>query len=374
MRFVQRFALLLSAAFAISSTLFSASAAGAQPAGVHLTPSGYRVPVLGASIVRGIDGRAEVSCAELSEPQIAALRFGRTVSRALAARSPRSSVQAVGGATFEIIYTDPAGEGFSDPQLGTIRRQAMEATVRAWSAVLQGTVPIIIQARMEAPADPASSLLASAGPVDFAPINGRLVPTALASQLSGRRTSTQAADIEVVVNPKVEWDYAVNGVAASGKSSFVYTMIHEVGHGLGYLSTFEPDTGALQNPLPTPFDVYVNRGSSRPNPLTSRSTGQVQEDLTSGDLFFSGPRATEASGRSIRPMPMIKLYAPDPYEPGSSTSHVDQDTYADFKVGLMTPKDFGSGTDKIDILTLGILADMGYQLVPDSATARLPRQ
>ena len=69
---------------------------------------------------------------------------------------------------------------------------------------------------------------------------------------------------------------------------------------------------------------------------------------------------------------MVKLYAPNPYEPGSSISHVDQDTYADFKTGLMAPQDFGSGTDKIDILTLGIMEDMGYGLVPGAVTARKP--
>ena len=227
---------------------------------------------------------------------------------------------------------------------------------------------------MEAPENPESTLLASAAPVDFYSIDGRLVPSALAFQLQGKRSPDSTVDLEVLINSTVDWDYAVNGAAAPGKSSFVYTMIHEVGHGLGFLSTFEVESGALANSLPTPFDVFVNRGSSSRNPLTLRSSSQVQENLTGGDLFFSGPKATAASAGSIRPMPMVKLYAPNPYEQGSSTSHVDQDTYADFKVGLMTPRDFGSGTDKIDILTLGILEDMGYQLVPGAVTAAVPRR
>ena len=70
---------------------------------------------------------------------------------------------------------------------------------------------------------------------------------------------------------------------------------------------------------------------------------------------------------------LFRSYAPDPYEQGSSISHVDQKTYADFKTGLMTPQDFGSGTDKIDILTLGIMKDMGYKLVPNAVTARVPQ-
>lgn len=326
------------------------------------------------SLVRHADGHIEHSCGLLSTAQVTALRLSRDVSRSMTAMSPRATVQSTSGTAFVIVYTDPAGEGFSDPQFGEVRRQAMEATMQAWSAVLQITVPIIVTASMKAPEDPNSTLLASAGPVDMATISGRLVPIALASQLTGSRTSAEAADIVVTVNPTVDWDYALNGAAAEGKSSFVYTMIHEVGHGLGFLSTFDPETGAMQNPLPTPFDVFVNRGMGERNLLTTRSTTQVREDLTSGDLFFSGPMSREASARSIRPLPMVKLFAPNPYQPGSSTSHVDQETYADFKVGLMAPKDFGSGTDKIDILTLAIMGDMGYRLVPEAVTARVPRR
>ena len=375
---LRRFTLSLAAAVVFTlGSVISGGPALAQQGGVYLTASGYRVPVYGASLVVNAEGRVGTSCAQLTDQQIESLRFTRSVSRSMMTSYPRSTVQAtadVTAAKCEIIYTDAAGTGFSDPAQGPARRRAMEATVAAWSAVIQGTVPIVIQARMEAPTDPASMTLASAGPVDFSSIDGRLVPSALASQLRGGRSGASAVDIEVVVNPTVDWDYAVNGAAAPNKASFVYTMIHEVGHGLGFLSTFELESGAMLNPLPTPYDVFVNRSSRGGSPLTSRSTEQVKEDLTSGDLFFSGPKTTEASARSIRPMPMVKLYAPKPYEQGSSTSHVDQETYADFKVGLMTPRDFGSGTDKIDILTLGVMEDMGDKLVPDAVTARLPNR
>jgi hypothetical protein len=60
----------------------------------------------------------------------------------------------------------------------------------------------------------------------------------------------------------------------------------------------------------------------------------------------------------------VKLHAPDPYEQGSSVSHVDQETYSQVEVGLMTPGAFGASANLIDILTLGILADLGYQVAP----------
>src|SRR5260370_773639 len=100
--------------------------------------------------------------------------------------------------------------------------------------------------------------------------------------------------------------------------------------------------------------------SSQTNRLLDHATEERLRDMKSNDLFFNGANATEASLRSIRPMAMVKLYAPSPYEPGSSISHVDEDLYADIRTGLMAPIYFGAGTDRIDILTLGIVKDLGY--------------
>lgn len=365
--------LLAGASALLLWTLSSTGLAGAERDGVHLTPSGYRVPVYGMSFTRNAEGELGTECARLSAPEIERARLTRLVSRALMVSYPQSTVQATAGLAFTIIYTDPEGKGFNDAAAGAARKAALEASVAAWSKVLQGTVPIVVQAAMEAPEDPESTLLASAGPVDFFTIDGRAVPSALAAQIRKGSLNNGGPDIQVNVNERVDWDYAVNGVATAGKASFVYTMIHEIGHGLGFLDSFDATTGELLNSIPFPYDVFVNRGSAGRDVVTDHGAEQRLSDLTSNDLFFSGPKAIEASALSIRPLPMVKLYAPDPYEQGSSVAHVDQDTYADFKTGLMTPRDFGSGTDTIDILTLGIMADMGYELIPGAVTARAPR-
>jgi hypothetical protein len=314
-----------------------------------------------------------VSCLRLNDAQIEAARFTRAVSRAVRNGSPRATVQAVrGGRAFEIIYADAPGRGFNDAREGAARKRALEAAMSAWALVLDTTIPIYIEARMEEPEDEdQEGLLASAGPTDFFEIEDFYVPAALAAQFVDDYV-TEGADIEVLFNSEVEWDYATNGAAAPGKASFVYVTIHEIGHGLGFIDSFDPDEGEIANALPFPYDVFVNRGSSADNYLFDRSQSRVRADLISDDLYFNGPSANTASRRSIVPLPMVKLYAPDPYQAGSSIAHVDQDRYSNFKVGLMTPYDFGSGTDKIDVLTLGIMKDMGYNLIPNATTAALP--
>jgi hypothetical protein len=359
---------------AVSLTVYGGEPTQArQRAGVHITPKGIRTPIYGMRQVRNGE-QVGVSCQRLSDGQIMAARFSRAVSRSMAKQLPRSTVQAVrGGRAFEIEYADAPGRGFNDAREGAVRKRALEAAMNAWALVLDTTIPITIQARMEEPeSEDEEGLLASAGPVEFVKFDEFYVPNALASQILEEDVS-EGADIEILFNSEVDWDYAVNGVAGRGLVSFVYVTIHEIGHGLGFIDSFDPDEGEIANGLPFPFDYFINRGSRDNNYLLDRSQREVRDDLVSDDLYFNGENSNDASQRSIRPLPMIKLYAPDPYQTGSSISHVDQETYADFKTGLMTPYDFGSGTDKIDILTLGILADMGYALIPNATTALLPR-
>lgn len=366
----------LVAALVLTSTTAGVHGAGRQ--GIQLTRNGYRTPLYGVSQKHDANGNLVTECARLTSDQLEAQRFGRNISRAMALNSPHAVIGATtGGATFEISYTDPDGEGFNDAK-NAPARSGLEAALLAWTKVIQGTATIKVDASMpvqeDTDKDSTTTLLASAGPVDFWLKDDKAVPSSLMWQLTKRRGAEAAdsADIEVHVNPDVEWDYSTNGVAPRGKVSFVYTLIHEIGHGLGFVDSFDNETGELlNNPTPFVYDVFVNRSSSTRNRLVDHASEEVKRDLTSNDLFFNGDNAVDASRKSIKPLPMVKLYSPDPYEPGSSISHVDQDTYADFKTGLMCPRDFGSGSDKIDILTLGIMKDLGYNLVPNATTARV---
>jgi hypothetical protein len=356
----------------------STSASGPGGRGVHLTRNGFRTPLFGVSQVHKADGTVATACASLTTPQVDTARFGRRVSRALVASSPRTVVRSAGGATFDVTYTDARGTGFNDTVSGATRRRAFEAALAAWTKVLKADQTIRVEASMyemdDGDDDPLTTLLATAGPTDYWILDDTAVPSALAWQmLGGRYENAGDSDIIVDVNDQADWDYAVNGAAVDGKFSFVYTLMHELAHGLGYVDSFDIETGTLLNdPLPFVFDVFVNRGSSRANRVMDHASAAQKRDLESGDLFFNGANAAAASKASIAPLPMVKLYAPKPYESGSSVSHVDQDTYSDFKTGLMTPLDFGSGTNKIDTLTLAIMKDLGYELVPNAVTARTP--
>jgi len=371
----RRLSLVLTAV--VAALFWVAGSAGTHTAsrqGVYITPNGFRTPIMGMTLVRDASGALGTSCGQLTAPQIETARFGRTSSRAMIRISPMALVDTGAGVKFEVVYSDPQGTGFNHNTDGAVRRRALEAAAAAWSRVIRGDITIRINATMEKQPDSADgdTLLAVAGPADFWLFEDTAVPSALAWQRQGFRNEEAEVDIEVTANPDINWEYATNGVAARDKVSFVYTLIHEIGHGLGFIDSFDQQTGKLLNdPIPFIYDTFLNRTIDRRLYVVERPDHEVRDDLISNDLFFNGEAAMEASRRSIRPLPMVKLYAPNPYEAGSSVSHVDQNTYADVRTGLMAPRDFGSGTDKIDTLTIGIMKDLGYGLVPNAVTTRV---
>jgi hypothetical protein len=334
----------------------------------RITPSGYRVPVLGTFVAT--DGSGITTCRRLSAPEISARDHDRLVRARSNEASPRAVVRATSSSavSFVVVYADRAGTGFSDPTLGATRRAALSSALSAWSRVLVGPAPITVEASFASGGDD-SELLASAAPTDFVSQSGLLVPFALASQRAGSPVNRGGADLTIEFGSDVDWDYVPDGVIARNKFSFVYTAIHEIGHGLGFIDTFDPDTGDVSNGLPTTYDVYVNRGTRAGRLLVTRDPDDVVEDLVSDDLYFAGPNAIQASQVSIRPLPMVKLYAPDPYEYGSSVSHLDQVTYENVLTGLMVPYDFGPDYAYIDRLALAIMADVGYVTNPAAIPA-----
>ncbi|MGC1273647.1 MAG: PEP-CTERM sorting domain-containing protein [Planctomycetaceae bacterium] len=91
--------------------------------------------------------------------------------------------------------------------------------------------------------------------------------------------------------------------------------LHEFTHALGFASVIQPDgTSGLADNLYSTFDSFLR--DSLGDPLIDAAGNFIADSsvLTSGSVFFE-----TAAGA------MIELYAPNPFAPGSSLSHVDLD-------------------------------------------------
>ncbi len=236
----------------------------------------------------------------------------------------------------------------------------VQAAVDVWSANFSSSVPISIDASWGRSSS--WGVLGSARPVNFfssfagAPDKSLWYTSALANALAGKDLDKASPDIIIQVNSNGGWNTRGDGLPTVREYDLQSVFLHEIAHGIGFLSndSYDSNFGIASLDQPTPFDAYAQtpdnlRLSDLPTPSTELALA-----LTSS-LVWSGENAIRAN-RGVKP----KLYTPSRYEPGSSTSHLDEATFS--KSGLdsvMTPNlDPGEIFKEPGPLLLAMIEDM----------------
>lgn len=228
-----------------------------------------------------------------------------------------------GSSNITLRVQDPAGMGFNDPELGAQRMAAMQFVAQRWGQVLDSDVEINLGVRFsDLPCSENSGVLAQAGTQFIfesfpgAPVQNTWFHGALAESLAGQNLSLEdnpspnAPDIIAQFNSQIDEDclggntgfyYALDGNAPQGRISFVNVALHEVGHGLGFASISNPDTGAFFMGLPDIFDrnlFDIDLGLP-----WHRTTAEqrVASRINTGRLVWNGPRANGAAPDFLDP-------------------------------------------------------------------------
>jgi hypothetical protein len=214
----------------------------------------------------------------------------------------------------------------------------MQAAVDVWAENFESKVPIHIEATWGRSSS--YSVLGSARPGNYfanfvgAPDPSLWYPSALANALAGRDLDGDNPEMIITVNSLADW-YRGGGVGPS-KSEYDLqsVMLHEMAHGLGFLSTSNYDEffgyGSIDQP--TPFDAYVQTGDGRRLSDLPSPSLELGEALTS-KLVWSGANGIAANG-GVKPL----LHSPKKYEDGSSTSHLDENEFDNAgKNAVMSP-------------------------------------
>ena len=239
-------------------------------------------------------------------------------------------------------------------------KKEVQSAVNVWSANFSSTVAITVDASWGRSSS--WGVLGSARPGSFfsafsgAPDPSLWYSSATANALAGRDLDKANPEIIIQVNSGATWNTRGDGTPSSSEYDLESVFIHELGHGLGFLSNdaYDPYYGLGSLDQPTPFDAYLQTSDGRrlsDLPTPSKELGVA---LTTS-LVWNGALGIKANG-GVKP----KMYTPSRYESGSSTSHLDENTFS--KSGLdsvMTPSlDPGEVFRQPGPLLLAMMEDM----------------
>jgi len=272
-----------------------------------------------------------------------------------ARRNPNARKTAT--ATINVTYT-----GFT-PEA----QAAFQYAVDIWATYISTPVPINIQANWTTQS---RGILGSAGPAevrygsDGTQKAQGIYPISLAEKIARRELNTPGQpDIVAQFNRNNNWYYGTDGITPAGQYDLVSVVLHEIGHGLGFIGYFDTDgtLGEYAAGLPSVYDHFIENAQGQ-NLVASATTfpdgsNQLYQQLTGGNLFLNGPILQKQTGQKI------KLYAPPTFNRGSSVYHVDEATYPAGNINSLMSPQFGSA-EAIHTpgpLVLSFFADMEWK-------------
>jgi len=237
------------------------------------------------------------------------------------------------GSRISVIVADPPGIGFNDPTpaapvggnigttIGQQRVIAFQYAANQWGKTLDSAIEVRIQARFDPTlaCTASQAVLGSAGPStlfrDF--VGAIFANTWYVSALADRlayaelNTTAGAADIVAQFNPDLGqpdclantgWYYGLDHNEAFNQIDLVATLLHEFGHGLGFLSLVrrttgpgQPPVGSLFNGLPDPFLLFMLDNSTNKRWVDMTDAERATSMVNNGHVVFAGVQAVSGA-------------------------------------------------------------------------------
>ena len=256
---------------------------------------------------------------------------------------------------------------------------AFEYAVDIWESLIVSSVTIDLDAYWK-PLDP--GVLGSCGPNAFfrnfsGGQAGTWYPAALANKLAGQDLDPSSVDLTANFSSTFDWYLGTDGNTPANNFDFVSVVIHELAHGLGLIGSMDYSSGqgswGYGTGNPFIYDRFTESSAGQslinsslfPNPSSS-----LGNQLTSNNVFFDGTNSLAANNGS-RP----RLYSLSQWRPGSSYSHLDEDTYGPGTPNsLNTPSlDYAEAIHDPGPIALGIFKDIGWSTAPTLPTIAIAK-
>jgi hypothetical protein len=207
--------------------------------------------------------------------------------------------------------------------------------------------------------------------------------TAQANKINQSDTSGTFNDIYANFNSSIDtgcysgspdgWYYGLDNIEPANKEMLLDVVLHEIGHGLGFLSFVDGDTGALFNAA---IDAYSQNLIDTVYAKTWETMTDAERlDSNNNDnLIWNGSLANAAANTGgSNPLTAgfenggIKIHAPSSYNSGSSIGHISTEAIHN---QLMEPYNTDDGIHpSLEIL---MFKDMGYKLKTDLTGKNIP--
>jgi hypothetical protein len=296
--------------------------------------------------------------------------------------------------TITLNNSDDANEGLNDPTpslpvggnigntVGQQRVIVFEYAAALVASVINSAVPIRIEAKFDPlTCDATSGILGLAGPNGFhqnflgTPLINTFYSQAHANSLSGADLNPSTDDMGMTFNSSVDnnsgcldnrnWYYGLDGNPPNNDIDFLTTVLHEVMHGIGFLTRVNLTSGAKQNGSDDAYMLNIedhSLGKIWPNMTNSQRAASAKDDP---DLHFIGNHVQNNLGGLTDGINQghARLYAPSTLSTFSSVSHFSN-AFEPFQ--LMEHQQTGTASN-IGLATY-VLADMGWSIQTNQKT------
>lgn len=240
-------------------------------------------------------------------------------------------------AQITIVNGDTPGEGFNDPTpaspvggntgttVGQQRLIAFEHAAQIWEGLLDSPVEIRVRASFDAlDCGPDEGALGGAFPDTVvsdspsAPLRGAWYPSALASRFEGRDVVPGSDDITVRFNSGIgqtgclentSWYYGLDGAHGEG-FDLVAVLLHELGHGLGFLTLVDESTGAEFLNQPDIFESMILDDQTNKHWTDMTPAERATSAINGGHVVFDGPAVRAAAPDFLGPFVGVHVDAP----------------------------------------------------------------
>ena len=249
-----------------------------------------------------------------------------------------AAASAFANAKITIRNVDSPGKGFNDPTpaapiggnpgttLGQQRLNAFQKAAEIWGGILNSDIEILIDATFsDLPCDASSAVLGAAGPQKYlmnfpnAPHANVWYPLALANALAHHDLRPAGlADIGAHFSSTLDTGACLGGTKFyygfdgnhGNNVDLLPVLLHEFGHGFGFVGTESLTTGNFMNNAPSAFALHVFDDTTglRWDQMTPAQRAASVTDT--GRLVWDGPSTRDAAAKLLDPTVTMSVRAP----------------------------------------------------------------